>query len=74
MKRYKCGVCRDVGFLVIRMYGSRYVPDGTVAVQRCDECQSLGSDVAAARIANHIGLRCRLKYPCIVWGIPGAKT
>jgi hypothetical protein len=71
-----CLACFGLGYVVISVYGSTnpLQPDGTLTVQRCDECEkfvendesALCADEVAAHVASAHGIRCRLQYPCVL--------
>ena len=58
--------CEGRGWALFTTNGSQYVPDGTVTVQKCDECYVYSYDESAAEEATQAGIPCQLEYPCVV--------
>lgn len=50
MVKEKCTACYDLGWLVCTVYGSERVPEGTLEIEKCDECEQLKSDDEAEQV------------------------
>ena len=61
-----CPDCSWKGYLIVRAYGSAYLPDGLLRVERCDSCQSLACDGEAANKAFSDGVAVETVYPYAV--------
>jgi hypothetical protein len=52
----QCEACKGYGFIISTVSGSAYVPDGTIEIERCDECSDLKDDVDAIPLARAAGI------------------
>ena len=46
-----CETCRDKGWIETSVYNSMRIADGTLVVEKCDECNIFMNDFAAAKFA-----------------------
>lgn len=63
----KCRVCDDNGWLIVTVFMSVHVPDGTRRIERCDLCQMMTDAQARKLPAARAALRAALKenkQPC----------
>lgn len=63
-----CQFCKGKGWGIYAMIGSDLVPDGTLAVQKCDMCSTFDSDSTATIAARAEGIECSRTYPCVLEG------
>jgi hypothetical protein len=65
-----CNICAGRGWAVFRVsnYGREEWLDcnGKLAVKSCDVCNTISSDMSAARMALFCGVECRTSYPCLL--------
>lgn len=61
----RCGCLKpNCGYGIFTVDGSRYLKDGTLALQKCDECEIFECDEDAALFARSEGINCDTDYPC----------
>ncbi len=46
-----CETCNDKGWIETSVYNSESITDGTLVIEKCDECNIFISDFAAAKFA-----------------------
>ena len=53
MKNYcNCEACDNKGFIETLVYYSHKVPNGTLTIEKCDDCNVFISDFIAAKFAS----------------------
>jgi hypothetical protein len=61
-----CPECHQRGYAVFTCIGSQHIPEGALAVQKCDTCEVFKTDTAAAKAALKAGVPCDAKWPHVV--------
>jgi hypothetical protein len=63
-----CQSCANIGWVISDCYGSRQIPEGAIALLRCDECMLYESDAQAAVAAKQCGLTLPDEWPYLLEG------